>query len=269
MAKYQRVIITEDGKALLERSYLTGEISFTSLELRKSLYQEDKGSEVVQHFEISEAFIQEGHLKLTAVGTNRDLTEDYYLKSICLLAKNELDEPFVFAFCNAEVADCIQAYSDQIGPTELTFDFCFTISGSSNIQVIIEQGAFATIGMVNSLLIKKADCAFVDTQVKELKEMITPKAHIIVCEQGILPDKGELNVLYFVKDPVLDVFAIFYWTGSGYLLGSDTDVKLENYYTRKEVDNSLELRQRKILSGTTEPNNSIGMDGDIFVLLEE
>lgn len=65
---------------------------------------------------------------------------------------------------------------------------------------------------------------------------VLPKAEIQVLEE--LPLVGETNVMYFVKDNVESVYAIFLWDSAKriFVLAGDSNMVLDDYYNRTQVD---------------------------------
>lgn len=49
----------------------------------------------------------------------------------------------------------------------------------------------------------------------------------------------------------------------------ETNALLQNIYVKEEVDANMEQKQNTVLSGTTEPDNSLGVDGDIYLKYDE
>lgn len=48
----------------------------------------------------------------------------------------------------------------------------------------------------------------------------------------------------------------------------EIDAMMVNLCNKEEVENKLITKQNLILCGTTEPDNSLGIDGDIYLLYE-
>lgn len=45
----------------------------------------------------------------------------------------------------------------------------------------------------------------------------------------------------------------------------DINEMMSDIYKKEEVDNKMTTKQNTVLSGTTEPDNSLGVDGDIYL----
>ena len=90
---------------------------------------------------------------------------------------------------------------------------------------------------------------------------VLPKAEIQVLEE--LPLVGETNVMYFVKDNVESVYAIFLWDSAKriFTLAGDSNMVLDDYYNRTQVDELFLAKAGGYMTGEIDMANEVGIIG--------
>lgn len=90
---------------------------------------------------------------------------------------------------------------------------------------------------------------------------VLPKAEIQVFEE--LPLVGETNVMYFVKDKVESVYAIFLWDSAKriFVLAGDSNMVLDDYYNRTQVDELFLAKAGGYMTGEIDMANEVGIIG--------
>lgn len=90
---------------------------------------------------------------------------------------------------------------------------------------------------------------------------VLPKAEIQVLEE--LPLVGETNVMYFVKDNVESVYAIFLWDSAKriFVLAGDSNMVLDDYYNRTQVDELFLAKAGGYMTGEIDMANEVGIIG--------
>lgn len=90
---------------------------------------------------------------------------------------------------------------------------------------------------------------------------VLPKAEIQVLEE--LPLVGETNVMYFVKDNVESVYAIFLWDSAKriFVLAGDSNMVLDDYYNRTQVDELFLAKAGGHMTGEIDMANEVGIIG--------
>lgn len=90
---------------------------------------------------------------------------------------------------------------------------------------------------------------------------VLPKAEIQVFEE--LPLVGETNVMYFVKDKVESVYAIFLWDSAKriFTLAGDSNMVLDDYYNRTQVDELFLAKAGGYMTGEIDMANDMGIQG--------
>ena len=63
-------------------------------------------------------------------------------------------------------------------------------------------------------------------------------------------------------------YDIYVWYQEDWLMVGDTLTDLSDYYTKSETDNEIKKVGVNTYSGTTTPDNSLGKNGDLYILLE-
>lgn len=97
-------------------------------------------------------------------------------------------------------------------------------------------------------------------QIAYLSDVI-PKASISIVET--LPQSGETNVLYFVKDNVENVYAIFLWDDVNkiFVLVGDSNLVLNDYYNKTQTDNLFLAKSGGYMTGEIDLANNVGIIG--------
>lgn len=97
-------------------------------------------------------------------------------------------------------------------------------------------------------------------QIAYLSDVI-PKASISIVET--LPQSGETNVLYFVKDNVENVYAIFLWDDVNkiFVLAGDSNLVLDDYYTKTQTDSLFLAKSGGYMTGEIDLANNVGIIG--------
>lgn len=90
---------------------------------------------------------------------------------------------------------------------------------------------------------------------------VLPKAEIQVFEE--LPLVGETNVMYFVKDKVESVYAIFLWDSAKriFVLAGDSNMVLDDYYNKNQTDSLFLAKSGGYMNGEIDLANNIGIIG--------
>jgi hypothetical protein len=97
-------------------------------------------------------------------------------------------------------------------------------------------------------------------QIAYLSDVI-PKASISIVET--LPQSGETNVLYFVKDNVENVYAIFLWDDVNkiFVLAGDSNLVLNDYYNKTQTDNLFLAKTGGYMTGAIGLSNNTQLYG--------
>lgn len=90
---------------------------------------------------------------------------------------------------------------------------------------------------------------------------VLPKAEIQILEE--LPLTGETNVMYFVKDNVTSVYAIFLWDSVQkiFVLAGDSNLVLDDYYNKTQIDSLFLAKSGGYMNGEIDLANNIGIIG--------
>ena len=149
MAIYEKLIVTDAGRRLLEKVYLEKKLEFTKV----TTFEKINFTSPVQYIQVS-SFVYDSNnkvLNITAGLTNRDLQRSYYLNCVGLYANDPDEGEILFAYINAVRADYITAFDSKIGETVLDITFSIKVSATDNFQVVIPEQAYA---LANDLLNK-------------------------------------------------------------------------------------------------------------------
>lgn len=141
MAIYEKLIVTDAGRRLLEKVYLNNKVEFTKM----TTFEKVNYEEPIQDILVSSFSFDNSNkvLNVTACLTNRDLTDGYYLNSVGLYANDPDEGEILFAYINAVRADYITAFDSKIGETLLDITFSIKVSATDNFQVVIPEQAYA------------------------------------------------------------------------------------------------------------------------------
>ena len=104
----------------------------------------------------------------------------------------------------------------------------------------------------------------------EVDTKITNLWDVIIVDE--LPSDNPSKTSFYWKrkrpgDPTSG-YDIYVWYGEDWLLVGDTLTDLSNYYTKDQVNSQIKSVGVNTYSGTTTPSNSIGKNGDLYILLE-
>lgn len=214
MAIYEKLIVTDAGRRLLEKVYLNNKIEFTKMTtFEKVNYEEPNQDILVSSFSFDNS---NKVLNVTACLTNRDLTDGYYLNSVGLYANDPDEGEILFAYINAVRADYITAFDSKIGETVLDITFSIKISATDNFQVVIPEQAYALANhehfvkdikfenndvrldnyleiMDNSVSKNTKDIEQIKEQGVQVADTIPPKDNLLInsdFQSGIINQKG-------------------------------------------------------------------------------
>ena len=217
MAIYEKLIVTDAGRRLLEKVYLNNKIEFTKMTtFEKVNYEEPNQDILVSSFSFDNS---NKVLNVTACLTNRDLTDGYYLNSVGLYANDPDEGEILFAYINAVRADYITAFDSKIGETLLDITFSIKVSATDNFQVVIPEQAYALANhehfvkdikfenndvrldnyletMDNSVSKNTKDIEQIKEQGVQVADTIPPKDNLLVnsdFQSGIINQKGILS----------------------------------------------------------------------------
>lgn len=155
MAELNSTIITNKGLELLQKAqFSTSSLKFTKVEFGQGEYNSEDNlrdaeglKEKKQEFPISSVvFEQKFTIKVTAVATNKDLKEAYYIREIGVYVKNPSggnDILYAITIAKENAADYYPAYD---GHYPLTYTTELYIAVSDGVKVTIEEnlGVYAT-----------------------------------------------------------------------------------------------------------------------------
>ena len=141
MAIYEKLIVTDAGRRLLEKVYLNNKVEFTKM----TTFEKVNYEEPIQDILVSSFYFDNDNnvLNITSCLTNRDLQKGYYLNSVGLYANDPDEGEILFAYINAVRADYITAFDSKIGETVLDITFSIKVSATDNFQVVIPEQAYA------------------------------------------------------------------------------------------------------------------------------
>ncbi len=157
MGSFYSAVMTNAGAELLAQALAgTATLEFTSMKTGNGTYDASERTTAAlqertalkslkQSFEFTgSATLSDTGIALTAIITNADVVEGYYINEVGIYCRNAQvagSEPILYSIAVAEVADYLPPYNGS-APTTITQSYYVTVSNSANVQIIVAEGAY-------------------------------------------------------------------------------------------------------------------------------
>ena len=157
MATFKRKVMTQKGKELLSRALARDtQIIFTRVETTDFIYTDIIDvSKIIQldnpkqSVNVSNIIRNNNKVTVHSVFTNEGLINSYTVNGIGIYAKDSNNDEILFSVLVAQNGDVMASQQGQT-VTNLTFDFVFIISDTTNVKIEVDNNATATVSMLNS-----------------------------------------------------------------------------------------------------------------------
>lgn len=151
MGQYNSVVITSAGFNMLTQAEAGNKkITLTQMKTSESAYS--GGSFVAkQEVNINGINIVDNIYTFRAAFSNESIVADYEIKAVGMFARLENEEPILFCYSNASVADIMPRYNG-VSPISIEYEFESGITQSDSINVTVNPQGLATIEYVENRL---------------------------------------------------------------------------------------------------------------------
>ena len=157
MATFKRKVMTQKRKKLLSRALARDtQIIFTRVETTDFIYTDIIDvSKIIQldnpkqSVNVSNIIRNNNKVTVHSVFTNEGLINSYTVNGIGIYAKDSNNDEILFSVLVAQNGDVMASQQGQT-VTNLTFDFVFIISDTTNVKIEVDNNATATVSMLNS-----------------------------------------------------------------------------------------------------------------------
>lgn len=141
MAKFNKAVITKRGDNEIARAVSNLDtITFTRIGISSTVYDYSTLKDLTKIAEVSSIPINNvtkkdtNYVNITAILTNENLQNGYYIETLGLFAKNKAGEEYLYSLTTAEVSDFIPA-DRNITKSKIYIDFVSYVGASQNVDV--------------------------------------------------------------------------------------------------------------------------------------
>ena len=165
MAEYSKLIITNDGQALMAKMIAgEGDIEFTKVAVSSAEHEEDELQALSSLSDVKQTSLvskvtrtNEVAIQIEAAFTNADLTEGYYMRTLGLYALDPDEGEILYAACAETSGNCYMPAYNGVTTSGAYFRLVTTVGNADSVSLEVDPGAFATIGDVQALENEIAD----------------------------------------------------------------------------------------------------------------
>ena len=165
MAEFSKLIITENGQALMAKMIAgTGNIEFTKVCTSTTQYTENQLSALTALSNVKQTSLvskvtrtNNVSIKIEAAFTNADLTAGYYMRTLGLYAVDPDKGEILYAVTIETSGNCYMPPHNGVTVTGAYIQLYTTVGNADSVSLEVNSGAYATIGDVQSLEAEIAD----------------------------------------------------------------------------------------------------------------
>ena len=165
MAEYSKLIITNDGQALMAKMIAgEGDIEFTKVAVSSAEHEEDELQALSSLSDVKQTSLvskvtrtNEVAIQIEAAFTNADLTEGYYMRTLGLYALDPDEGEILYAACAETSGNCYMPAYNGVTTSGAYFRLVTTVGNADSVSLEVDPGAFATIGDIQALENEIAD----------------------------------------------------------------------------------------------------------------
>ena len=165
MAEYSKLIITNDGQALMAKMIAgEGDIEFTKVAVSSAEHEEDELQALSSLSDVKQTSLvskvtrtNEVAIQIEAAFTNADLTEGYYMRTLGLYALDPDEGEILYAACAETSGNCYMPAYNGVTTSGAYFRLVTTVGNADSVSLEVDPGAFATIGDIQELEKEIAD----------------------------------------------------------------------------------------------------------------
>lgn len=165
MAQYSKLIITNDGQALMAKMIAgEGDIEFTKIGISNTKYQENQLQALSSLSSVKQTALvskvtrtNEVAIKVDAAFTNAELETGYYMYTLGLYALDPDEGEILYAACIETSGNCYMPAYNGITVSAAYFQLYTTVGNADSVSLEVNPGAYATVGDIQELENEIAD----------------------------------------------------------------------------------------------------------------
>lgn len=165
MAEYSKLVITNDGQALMAKMIAgSGNIDFTKICSSSTQYQENQLQSLTTLSNIKQTTLvskvsrtNNVAIKVEAAFSNVDITTGYYMRTLGLYAVDPDKGEILYAACIETSNNCYMPPYNGVTVSAAYIQLYTTVGNADSVSLEVNPGAYATIGDIQELEAEIAD----------------------------------------------------------------------------------------------------------------
>lgn len=165
MAEYSKLVITNDGQALMAKMIAgSGNIDFTKICSSSTQYQENQLQSLTALSNIKQTTLvskvsrtNNVVIKVEAAFSNVDITTGYYMRTLGLYAVDPDKGEILYAACIETSNNCYMPPYNGVTVSAAYIQLYTTVGNADSVSLEVNPGAYATIGDIQELEAEIAD----------------------------------------------------------------------------------------------------------------
>ena len=165
MAEYSKLVITNDGQALMAKMIAgSGNIDFTKICSSSTQYQENQLQSLTALSNIKQTTLvskvsrtNNVAIKVEAAFSNVDITTGYYMRTLGLYAVDPDKGEILYAACIETSNNCYIPPYNGVTVSAAYIQLYTTVGNADSVSLEVNPGAYATIGDIQELEAEIAD----------------------------------------------------------------------------------------------------------------
>lgn len=165
MAEYSKLVITNDGQALMAKMIAgSGNIDFTKICSSSTQYQENQLQSLTTLSNIKQTTLvskvsrtNNVAIKVEAAFSNVDITTGYYMRTLGLYAVDPDKGEILYAACIETSNNCYMPPYNGVTVSAAYIQLYTTVGNADSVSLEVNPGAYATIGDIQGLEAEIAD----------------------------------------------------------------------------------------------------------------
>ena len=165
MAEYSKLVITNDGQALMAKMIAgSGNIDFTKICSSSTQYQENQLQSLTALSNIKQTTLvskvsrtNNVAIKVEAAFSNVDITTGYYMRTLGLYAVDSDKGEILYAACIETSNNCYMPPYNGVTVSAAYIQLYTTVGNADSVSLEVNPGAYATIGDIQELEAEIAD----------------------------------------------------------------------------------------------------------------
>jgi hypothetical protein len=165
MAEYSKLVITNDGQALMAKMIAgSGNIDFTKICSSSTQYQENQLQSLTALSNIKQTTLvskvsrtNNVAIKVEAAFSNVDITTGYYMRTLGLYAVDPDKGEILYAACIETSNNCYMPPYNGVTISAAYIQLYTTVGNADSVSLEVNPGAYATIGDIQELEAEIAD----------------------------------------------------------------------------------------------------------------